>query len=226
MTQNDPHDALIILRYVSWGKFSLEKNLRGARAESSLELLDWPLWTGLSQVSISQTPPPPSGDSCDPPPPPPDAGQFCPCLGEADPPTGTRASTNGPQGNFAVLRRASGPTWGATQFSKGCKGGKTQNQTQRKACPDTRRRWAQHHRFPGGHVATPPPHISAFCPFHRHTRHCQMAQPLSTDIETIMWQGVPQQTEGQRRQEASFGVLRRLPRCAKPLLQRFCASLR
>ena len=32
---------------------------RSAGGESSLPLLDWPLRTGLSQVSISQTPPPP-----------------------------------------------------------------------------------------------------------------------------------------------------------------------
>ena len=48
MTQNDTHDALIILRYVSWGKFEVifffekksSRPLRGAVGESSSEVLD------------------------------------------------------------------------------------------------------------------------------------------------------------------------------------------
>ena len=57
MTQNDPHDALIILRYVPCGKFFLKKQssrpLRSAVGESSSEVLDWPLGTALSQEPLS-----------------------------------------------------------------------------------------------------------------------------------------------------------------------------
>ena len=62
MAQNDPHDALIILGYVSWGKYFLNKNpsgpFCGASGESSTEFLDQPLWTGLSREPLSQPPPP------------------------------------------------------------------------------------------------------------------------------------------------------------------------
>ena len=34
MTQNDTHDALIILRYVSWGKFFLKKIFQAALQRS------------------------------------------------------------------------------------------------------------------------------------------------------------------------------------------------
>ena len=61
VAQNAPHDALIILRHVSWGggiflKENYSGPLRGAGGESSLACLDQPLWTGLSQEPLSITP--------------------------------------------------------------------------------------------------------------------------------------------------------------------------
>ena len=82
MTENDPHDALIILRYVSWGEFFFKTNLLGrfaASGESSLEVLDQPLGTGLSREPLYQTPPLLFGGARMPPPPPPArASQFVP----------------------------------------------------------------------------------------------------------------------------------------------------
>ena len=45
------YDALIILRYVSYGKF-----LAGAGGESLIECLDWPLWP-VTRAPLSDPPP-------------------------------------------------------------------------------------------------------------------------------------------------------------------------
>ena len=55
MAQFDPHDAMIILRHVSWGIFFLQKkNFPGCFAAQVL------LCTGLSREPLSQPPPPPA----------------------------------------------------------------------------------------------------------------------------------------------------------------------
>ena len=56
MTHNDFHDALIILRYVSWGtsfpKKGSSKPLRGVVGESSLEVFDYPSRIGVSRDAL------------------------------------------------------------------------------------------------------------------------------------------------------------------------------
>ena len=72
MTQNDPHDALIILRYVSWGEIFGELVSHHQRFYTSL--------LGLAcHVSPFPRPPPPSFGGLERPPPPPCASQFSPC---------------------------------------------------------------------------------------------------------------------------------------------------
>ena len=103
MTQNDPHDALIILRYVSWGNFFLKKKssgpLSGAVGESSSEVLDQPLGTGLSREPLFQTPPPLWGGSNDPPPPPPPSATNFPHapLPRRTPPSTKSCSESAPE---------------------------------------------------------------------------------------------------------------------------------
>ena len=80
-----PRDALIMLRYVSWGNFVTQKSsgpLCGAGGESSLGLLDWPLWP-VTRAPFPG-PPRPLGARTTPPPPPPPRAQTlcCPLQGQ------------------------------------------------------------------------------------------------------------------------------------------------
>ena len=73
MTQNDPPRCADHFEGCIKGEIFLEKQssrpLCGAIGESSLEVVDQPLGTGLSREPLSQITPPPLGGSNDPPPP-------------------------------------------------------------------------------------------------------------------------------------------------------------